>query len=90
MLHEEVPEGVPRDAVGERQGDAGKALHQVLVVPHPQRGMFRTVGCPIVLSDSPVEVKTSPLLGEHSEEVLTELLGYDKAAVAKLQAEGVL
>jgi formyl-CoA transferase len=59
-------------------------------VEHPQRGVFKTVGCPLVLSDSPVEVQTSPLLGEHTEEILTELLGYDKTAVDQLRAAGVI
>ncbi len=39
----------------------------VVDVEHPQRGTFRTVGCPLQLSDSPVEVKTSPGLGEHTD-----------------------
>lgn len=39
-------------------------------VPHPERGEFVTVGCPVRLSDSPVEVKRSPLLGEHTQEIL--------------------
>lgn len=39
-------------------------------VQHPKRGEFVTVGCPIRLSDSPVEVKSSPLLGEHTDEIL--------------------
>jgi len=43
-------------------------------VQHPKRGEFVTVGCPIRLSDSAVEVKSSPLLGEHTDEVL-EWLG---------------
>jgi formyl-CoA transferase len=59
-------------------------------VEHPQRGVFKTVGCPLVLSDSLVEVQTSPLLGEHTEEILTELLGYDKTAVDQLRAAGVI
>lgn len=45
-------------------------------VKHPKRGEYVTVGCPIRLSDSPVEVKTSPLLGEHNAEVC-EWLGFD-------------
>ena len=36
----------------------------VAEVPHAQRGSFVNVGCPIKLSDSPVEVTASPLLGE--------------------------
>ncbi len=45
-------------------------------VPHPERGEYVTVGCPIKLSDSEVEVKRSPLLGEHTREILTDVLGY--------------
>jgi formyl-CoA transferase len=62
----------------------------IVDVHHPQRGLFKTVGCPLVLSDSPVEVQASPLLGEHTDEVLTGLLGYDKAVVDRLRAEGVI
>jgi len=39
-------------------------------VEHPQRGSFKTVGCPLVLSESPVEITSSPLLGEHTASVL--------------------
>jgi formyl-CoA transferase len=45
----------------------------IVDVEHPERGTFKTVGCPFTLSDSPVEVTRSPLLGEHSEEILQEL-----------------
>jgi len=47
----------------------------VVEVDHPTRGKYLTVGNPIKLSDSPTEVKRSPLLGEHTDEVLKEL-GY--------------
>jgi formyl-CoA transferase len=59
-------------------------------VPHPQRKSFKTVGCPIVLSDSPVEIKSSPLLGEHTTEVLTGLLGCSAKEIAELRAEGAI
>jgi len=62
----------------------------VVDVPHSKRGTFKTVGCPIVLSDSPAEVKTSPLLGEHTEEILKELMGYDKEQIEKLRKEGAI
>jgi len=45
----------------------------VVEVEHPTRGKYLTVGNPIKLSDSPTEVKRSPLLGEHTDEVLAEL-----------------
>jgi formyl-CoA transferase len=58
----------------------------VVEVDHPKRGKYLSVGNPIKLSDSPTEVKRSPLLGEHTEEVLAEL-GFNKEQVAALRAE---
>jgi formyl-CoA transferase len=48
----------------------------IVEVDHPERGPYLTVGCPIKLSDSPVDVKRSPLLGEHTMEILRDVLGY--------------
>jgi len=45
-------------------------------VDHPERGEYLSVGCPIKLSDSEVEVLRSPLLGEHTTEILRDVLGY--------------
>jgi formyl-CoA transferase len=47
----------------------------IVEVDHPERGKFKTVGCPFKLSDSPVEIVRSPLLGEHTGEVIDELFG---------------
>jgi formyl-CoA transferase len=58
----------------------------VVEVDHPQRGKYLTVGNPIKMSDSPTEVKRSPLLGEHTEEVLAEL-GYAAGEVAALRSK---
>ena len=49
------------------------ASGMIVEVEHPERGTFKTVGCPFKLSDSPVEIVRSPLLGEHTEEILREL-----------------
>jgi formyl-CoA transferase len=56
----------------------------VVEVEHPTRGKYLTVGNPIKLSGSPSEVKRSPLLGEHTEEVLAEL-GYGKDAISSMR-----
>jgi formyl-CoA transferase len=61
----------------------------VVEVDHPKRGKYLSVGNPIKMSDSPTEVTRSPLLGEHTEEVLAEL-GYDNAAVADLRKTGAI
>jgi formyl-CoA transferase len=64
-------------------------LGTVVEVEHPERGTFKTVGSPLKLSDSPVDVHRSPLLGEHNEEVLTEL-GYSGDRLKELRAAGVI
>ena len=61
----------------------------VVSVDHPERGEYSTVGSPIRLSDSPVEVVRSPLLGEHTEEVYAEL-GLSSEDVSTLRDEGVV
>jgi formyl-CoA transferase len=50
----------------------------VVEVDHPKRGKYLTVGNPIKLSDSPSEVRRSPLLGEHTEEVLKTVVGFSE------------
>jgi formyl-CoA transferase len=62
----------------------------VVDVPHPNRGSFKTIGSPLVLSDSPVEVTASPLLGEHTAEILSEVMGYDENQIEQLREEGVI
>ncbi len=55
---------------------------------HPQRGRWWNVGMPIKLSASPARIERSPLLGEHTEEVLRTVLGYDDSTIAKLKQGG--
>ncbi len=62
----------------------------VVEVDHPARGKYLTVGCPIKLSDSPAEVVRSPLLGEHTTEILTEVLGYTGDEVREIQGSGAV
>ncbi len=59
-------------------------------VDHPTRGKYLTVGNPIKLSDSISEVKRSPLLGEHTEEILGAVLGYSAKEVAEIKSSGAV
>ncbi|MET0492388.1 MAG: formyl-CoA transferase [Actinoplanes sp.] len=70
------------------EDDTLATLGSVVTVEHPERGTYKTVGCPIKLSDSPVEIDRSPLLGEHTEQVL-DALGYTGRA-GELRAAGVI
>jgi len=55
---------------------------------HPQRGKWFNVGMPIKLSASPAVIKRSPTLGEHTDEVLKEVLGYDAGKIESLKGAG--
>jgi formyl-CoA transferase len=55
---------------------------------HPQRGKWYNVGMPIKLSASPAVIKRSPTLGEHTDEVLKQVLGYDEAKIGALKQAG--
>jgi len=64
-------------------------LRQMMVeLDHPQRGKWWNVGMPIKLSDSPAKIERSPMLGEHTGEILKEVLGYDEAKIASLGKAG--
>ncbi|GGI55490.1 formyl-CoA transferase [Oxalicibacterium solurbis] len=57
----------------------------IVEVDHPKRGKYLTVGSPIKFSDLKPEIKASPLLGEHTDEVLAQL-GYTKEQIAEMHA----
>jgi formyl-CoA transferase len=62
----------------------------VVEVDHPTRGKYLTVGNPVKMSDSITEVKRSPLLGEHTEEILGKVLGYTAKEVAEIKTSGAI
>ena len=62
-----------------------RATGTVVEVDHPKRGKYLTVGNPIKMSDSATDVTRSPLLGEHTEEVLKQL-GYTADDIVALRA----
>jgi formyl-CoA transferase len=66
-----------------------RATGTVVEVDHPTRGKYLSVGNPIKLSDSPTDVTRSPLLGEHTDEVLAEL-GYAPGDIAALREAKII
>jgi len=62
----------------------------VVEVDHPTRGKYLTVGNPIKMSDSITEVKRSPLLGEHTDEILRDVLGYTDDEISDIRASGAI
>jgi formyl-CoA transferase len=67
-----------------------KANEIVVEVEHPERGSYITVGNPLKLSDSPVTVERSPLLGEHNYDVYAAELGVTQEELAELKTSGVI
>ncbi|WP_118183684.1 formyl-CoA transferase [Paraburkholderia phosphatilytica] len=61
----------------------------IVEVDHPVRGRYLTVGNPIKLSDSPTDVTRSPLLGEHTDEVMAEF-GFSRDQIGELRAVGAI
>jgi formyl-CoA transferase len=62
----------------------------IVDVDYPTRGTYQTVGCPIKLSDSPVAVNRPPLLGEHTDALLTSLCGTGPEDLERLRKGGVV
>lgn len=64
-------------------------LGSIVTVEHPERGPYKTVGSPLRLSDSPVDIVRSPMLGEHTDAICAEL-GYSQEEVGLLRTAGVI
>ena len=62
----------------------------ITTMRHPVRGSFKVPSFPVLLDDSPVEMKPAPLLGQHNAEVYSELLGLSEDDLGKLKSEAII
>jgi len=70
-----------------------QVLHRNMLVriQHPKAGQISQIGIPMIFSDTRPEIRTPPpILGQHVEEVLGKLLGYDGKRIAELRNQGVI
>ncbi len=68
-----------------------KVNRYILELDHPSHGKVKTLGFPIYMSDSPARLESlAPCVGQHTEKVLHELLGYPEDAIYQLTAEGII
>ena len=67
-----------------------RATGTVVEVEHPTRGSYLSVGNPIKLSDSPAKVHRSPLLGEHTDEILKEVIGLNEDEITTARKGGAI
>ena len=65
-----------------------RATGTLVEVDHPERGKYLSVGNPIKLSDSPADVVRSPLLGEHTDEILRDVLKLPATQIEAIKASG--
>ncbi len=85
-----IPVG-PILSMEELAADEGLRTSGTIVeVDHPERGPYLSVGCPIKMSDCAVPVTRAPLLGEHTGEILRDVLGYDGSDLAAIVDSGAV
>jgi len=64
-----------------------QARAMVETIAHPTAGLLKMLGIPMKFSATPASVRTAPpMLGQHSEEILRDMLGFDAARIATLRA----
>ncbi len=88
------PQGVPAGAVLD-SGDILTDKHlrargSIWTMHHPVRGDWPLAGPPVRLHASPPELRPAPLLGQHTDEVLSEKLGLDGDALRSLRESGAI
>jgi formyl-CoA transferase len=67
------------------------AREMVLEMEHPSTGKYKVIGSPMKLSETPVQYRIPPpLLGEHTAEILRDILGYTQAEISRLKEEKVI
>jgi crotonobetainyl-CoA:carnitine CoA-transferase CaiB-like acyl-CoA transferase len=66
------------------------ANEYVVEVDHPKEGKIRVLGIPVKLHKTPGRIGIAPDLGQHTEEVLTQIAGYTSAEIAQLQKEEII
>jgi len=91
LLENDIPVGAINNLAQVAEHPQVKARGALVEFNHPQAGNVRAVGTPVRLSKTPGAMRTpAPLLGEHTHEVLREVLGMNAEEIAALGAAGVI
>jgi len=83
-----VPCGPVMSTADLADDDHVRGREMYVELDHPERGPYWNLGCPIKLSDSPAVITRSPLLGEHTDEILGDVLGYGGDEIAQMKEAG--
>ena len=85
-----IPCGAVQDTLEILHDPHLRAREMVVSLDDPVRGEHLAMGCPIKIKSSEVEMKPPPLLGQHSKDVLAELLKMKESDLAELETKGVI
>ena len=85
-----IPCGAVLNALDIHNDPHLKERGMITTMDHPVRGSFDMPGFPVQLQDSPVEMEPAPLLGQHTAEVLKQLLGLTSEDLAQLEEEAII
>jgi len=84
-----VPHGQVRTLGEALASDEARSRGLVTRIPHPVKGWIPNIANPLRLDRTPaVAPKAAPSVGQHTEAVLRETLGYDDARISELRAQG--
>lgn len=91
FLEHEIPAS-PVNSLTEAFHDVQLAANDMVVkVSHPEAGDLQLLGIPYKFDGTPCKIRRPPpRLGEHTDEVMHDLLGLDVAAIDELRAAGIL
>jgi formyl-CoA transferase len=90
MGHAGIPVGAVLDTVELMNDEHLRKNGMFPTIDHPQRGPFVMPGFPVKMSDSKVDVVAAPLLGQHTDEVLKEVLTMSEDELARLKAASII
>ena len=85
-----VPSGACQDTGEILEDPHLKEREMIIDIDYPPRGKYKTVGCPIKLSDSPADIRRPPTLGEHTETLLGKLCGVTPEDFTELREKGAI
>lgn len=85
-----VPCGATQDTAEVLEDPHLIARDMILELDYPKYGTFKTVGCPIKMSDSPTDITRPPELSEHSAEVLGQFCDVSSEEFERLKAAGIV
>lgn len=91
LLRNDIPVGAINNIAQVVEHPQVKARRSLIEVEHPRAGKVRAVGSPVRLSRTPAQVRSpAPLHGQHTHEVLREVLDLSDAEIAELAASGAI